>query len=211
MKKEEESLESSEGKLVESKGSKNILHSSLDNFMNSRSMYDFEYDKDLNFMYTNKYNFCSGYFPEFITLNDNLSYNLSENNSDFNYYYLYTKNGKYLKQLSNCNSRYDGKYFKEMYMAYKISKKLKWGYGVGNNVNSFNNLYLYRPGGTQSLGETGISIPKDLGMEKGSGVLGGTGISIPRNQDRVELYCGSKKRAKRTNGGEGGYNVTFLI
>ena len=52
------------------------------------------------YMYKNNKNFCSGYFPDFITLNDPMYYQLS-NNNNHKFYYLKTQNGKYLKYLSN--------------------------------------------------------------------------------------------------------------
>ena len=105
------SLKSSGGTYDGARHSKNILYPSYDSFMRSRGDFDNDYDKDINCMYINKYNFCSGYFPEFITLDDNVAYDFSKINNDPNYYYLYTKNNKYLKQVSNYNSKYDGEYF----------------------------------------------------------------------------------------------------
>ena len=167
-KKEDEpwkSLKSSEGTYVGTRYSKNILYPTYDSFMRSRGDFDYD-DKEISFMYVNKYNFCSGYFPEFITLDDKVAYNFSKMNNDSNYYYLYTNNNKYLKQLSNYKSKYDGKYFKKMYFAYKVSKKLSWNYDTGKGVVSFKDSYLCKKGRTQALGETGISIPKDLGRKE---------------------------------------------
>ena len=60
-------------------------------------------------MFCKRINFCSGYFPEFITLDNNITYELS--NSD-----------DYLKQIANCKSKYNSKYFRDIYYAYKIGK-----------------------------------------------------------------------------------------
>ena len=68
-----------------------------------------------------KKKFCSGYFPDFITLNDPLYYQLSNSNKH-NFYYLNVKNGKYLKYLSNKKSKYDNHYFSNMTYAYRVSK-----------------------------------------------------------------------------------------
>ena len=74
------------------------------------------------FMYKQNKNFCSGYFPDFITLHDPMYYQLS-NSQNHNFYFLKIQNGKYLKYLSNRQSRYDNAYFNNMNVAYRISKK----------------------------------------------------------------------------------------
>ena len=80
------------------------------------------YPNNNNFyMYKSNKNFCSGYFPDFITLNDPMYYQLS-NNNNHNFYYLKTQNGKYLKYLSNKSSKYDNLYFNNMVDAYRISR-----------------------------------------------------------------------------------------
>ena len=64
-------------------------------------------------MYEKNKNFCSGYFPSFITIND-LKYTLiSQNNHPSNIsdnYYLKTQNNKYLKQVINKHSKYNLEY-----------------------------------------------------------------------------------------------------
>ena len=196
------SLKSSEGTYDDNEVrnySRNILYPSYDDFMSNRGDCD---DNNINYMYTNKYNFCSGYFPEFITLDNDVAYNFSKMNNYSNYYYLYTNNNKYLKQLSNCNSRYDGKYFNDMNFAYKVSKKLNWNYGTGKDAVLFKNSYFYRKNKSQALGETRISIPKDLDRKNRSQALGETRISIPKDLDRTDLYGGSRIRASRREGEE---------
>ena len=74
------------------------------------------------FMYERNKNFCSGYFPDFITLDDEFYYHLS-NNINHNYYYLKVKNNKYLKYLSNNSSKYNNEYFDNLKLEYKISNK----------------------------------------------------------------------------------------
>ena len=93
--------------------------SSFDNYMivNSNCIDDNNY-----FLYNKNKNFCSGYFPDFITLNDNSYYQLS-NENNHNFYYLYVKDGKYLKYLSNINSKYNNQYFKDMNYAYRVGKE----------------------------------------------------------------------------------------
>ena len=76
-------------------------------------------------LYSNKYNLCSGYFPDFIPLDKNVFNDLYSDN-DFPKYYPYIFNGKYLKQISNSESKYNNKYFLEMKTAYDISKQF-WG------------------------------------------------------------------------------------
>ena len=83
---------------------------SLDNFIhNDSTLYDQNY-----YMYDKNKNFCSGYFPSFITL-DNDKYNMISQNTNpeniFNNYYLKTKGNMYVKQIINKNSRYNSEYF----------------------------------------------------------------------------------------------------
>ena len=90
-----------------------------------------------SFMYINKSNFCSGYFPDFILLphvdsqldpidafkNCKNSEYKKDNNKLYPSYYPNFCNGKYSKQLSNANSKYNNYYFHEMQPIYKICKK----------------------------------------------------------------------------------------
>ena len=84
------------------------------------------------YMYKRNKNFCSGYFPDFITLHDPMYYQLS-NSHNHNFYYLKIQNGKYLKHLSNKSSRYDNSYFDNMSDAYRISKKYSNKSLISNN------------------------------------------------------------------------------
>ena len=126
-KKEESSPRSSEGVPLYRTGrysSGNTLHSTYDNFIQSRLNHDCFVDFlncNNDFMFSDRINFCSGYFPDFITLDSKNAYELSEGN-DYSFYYLYTNNNKHLKQLGNCRSKYNSKYFCNMYPAYEISK-----------------------------------------------------------------------------------------
>ena len=98
------------------------------NYFNDFQMHNDFYDlydpNDLNFTNNYSYNyieenkdFCSGYFPSFITIS-NPKYDLiSQNNlpsNIFNNYYLKTKNGQYLKQVTNEHSRYNLNYHNNM-------------------------------------------------------------------------------------------------
>ena len=91
-----------------------------------------------SFMYNNKFNFCSGYFPEFILLPHvdrqldskdtfidckNSKYKNDDSNLYLNYFPKFC-DGKYTKQLSNANSKYNNYYFHKMKPIYKICKKL---------------------------------------------------------------------------------------
>ena len=78
------------------------------------------------YMYEKNKKFCSGYFPSFITLDDDKYYQISNNTNPDNIknnYYLKIKNNKYLKQLVNKNSKYNYEYFNNLKDAYRISKK----------------------------------------------------------------------------------------
>ena len=95
-------------------------------FSEERSFFDFmnKDNKCINnnnyFLFERNKNFCSGYFPNFITLDDELYYHMS-NNINHNYYYLREKNEKYLKYLSNNKSKYNNEYFDKLKYAYEIS------------------------------------------------------------------------------------------
>ena len=105
-------------------GLEHFQHMSNNNFSESDSLNIFMSNTHLDnvnyYMYKNNKNFCSGYFPDFITLDDPMYYQLS-NNNNHRFYYLKTQNGKYLKYLSNKNSKYNNVYFNEMTDAYRIS------------------------------------------------------------------------------------------
>ena len=68
-------------------------------------------------MFMKKKKFSSGYFPSFITLDDN-KYNLISQNTNPNNIkdncYLKTKDNIYLKQIVNKNSRYNLEYFNNL-------------------------------------------------------------------------------------------------
>ena len=108
---------------------RNITYASYDNYLlNNQILHNsvtYKLTKYNIFLYSNKYNLCSGYFPDFITLDDNVFKDLY---SDKNIpkYYPYIFNGKYLKQISNSESKFNNKYFSKMKSAYDISKKF-WG------------------------------------------------------------------------------------
>ena len=84
----------------------NTLHDTYDSFIDCDNLIKCNND----FMYKNKYNFCSGYFPDFIFLDEN-SFNDMYNINNFPRYYPYILNGKYLKQLSNFKRKYNNSYF----------------------------------------------------------------------------------------------------
>ena len=82
----------------------------LNNFIhNKNNLFDKTY-----YMYEKNKNFCSGYFPSFITL-DNEKYNMISLNTNpdniFDNYYLKTKGNKYVKQIINDKSKYNFEYF----------------------------------------------------------------------------------------------------
>ena len=119
-------------------------------------------------MYSNKYNMCSGYFPDFILspnldredynggYSNNIDNNAFSNDSpNFNYdndnYYPHFRNGKYSKQISNANSKYNNSYFYKLRPAYKICKKFwepfhnsKYVYKNSSNNNA-KSQFLYPP------------------------------------------------------------------
>merc|ERR1712215_640186 len=84
----------------------------------------------MGYMYENKINFSSGYFPEYILYpcvdidNVNSDYITDDINSDLNLdYYPIFYGGRYTKQLSNKYSKYNNQYFSKQYPIYKICKK----------------------------------------------------------------------------------------
>ena len=90
----------------------------------------------------NKYNLCSGYFPDYIPLDDNTFTKLYSGN-DNPKYYPYTFNGGYLKQVYNPNSKYNYDYLLERRTAYAISKKF-WG---GSSLSSIGLVWTGRESG----------------------------------------------------------------
>ena len=82
------------------------------------------------YVYENKINFSSGYFPEYILYpcvdidNVNSDCITDDINLDLNLdYYPIFFGGKYTKQLSNKYSKYNNQYFSKQYSIYKICKK----------------------------------------------------------------------------------------
>ena len=128
--------------------------SSFDNYMivNSNCL-----DNNNYFMYNKNKNFCSGYFPDFITLDDTSYYQLSNGNNS-NFYYLYIKNGKYLKYLSNKNSKYNNQYFNDMNYVYRVSKKHSRNAVISNSNGKIDNL--------DSISNSRTNIPRN--SEKGA-------------------------------------------
>ena len=89
---------------------------SLNKFISNSHLNDNNY-----YMYKKNKNFCSGYFPDFITLDDPMHYQISNNNKHSSYY-LKIQKGKYLKYLSNKYSKYNNAYFNEMTDAHTIGR-----------------------------------------------------------------------------------------
>ena len=102
-----------------------------DNYISSNSM-PYKSTNYRMYVYVNKYNMCSGYLPDFITL-DKKSFNEMFNINNSPRYYPYTMNGKYLKQISNFNSKYNSNYFSKMKFAHKLSRQIDWSYEGTNN------------------------------------------------------------------------------
>ena len=70
-----------------------------------------------NYVYEKNKNFCSGYFPSFIILPIKKFNLISQNNqinNISNNYYIKINEGKYLKQVTNPNSKYDLNYLNNM-------------------------------------------------------------------------------------------------
>ena len=80
------------------------------------------------YVFNKNYNFCSGYFPSFITLDCN-KYNLISQDTSLknikDNYYLKVKDNKYLKQVVNKNGKYNYDYFNNMKDIYQISNSYK--------------------------------------------------------------------------------------
>ena len=101
---------------------KSVLNKSFKDFMLTKDKLS---NNNSHYMYSNKHNFCSGYSPDFITLDSIDGYNFSKG-SDYSHYYLYVNNNMYLKPLSNPVSKYNNNYFDKLRHAYKISKVQGW-------------------------------------------------------------------------------------
>ena len=123
------------------------------NMYNDYQMYNDSNDSnDLNFInnFSYKYieenkDFCSGYFPSFITIS-NPKYDLiSQNNlpsNIFKIYYLKTKNGQYLKQISNEHSRYNIGYHNNMKAKYQSIKNRHINKPPSNTYYTESNSYI---------------------------------------------------------------------
>ena len=75
------------------------------------------------YVYNKNINFCSGYFPSFITLDCNKLNLISQDNSLKNIkdnYYLKVKDNKYLKQVVNSTGKYNYNYLNDMKEIYQI-------------------------------------------------------------------------------------------
>ena len=92
---------------------------SLESFLQTDSiLYDQNY-----YLYDKNKNFCSGYFPDFITLDIDKYNKISQNTNPeniFNNHYLKTKGNMYVKQIINKNSRYNFEYFNNLRSNYQI-------------------------------------------------------------------------------------------
>merc|ERR1712121_534528 len=80
-------------------------------------------DDAINYVYENKINFCSGYFPDYILYPCVNIDNVDPDLRIFLDYYPTFSEGKYTKQISNKYSRYNKQYFGKQYSIYKICKK----------------------------------------------------------------------------------------
>ena len=92
---------------------------SFDKFLQIDNMlYDHNY-----YMFERNKNFCSGYFPSFITL-DIDKYNIISQNTNpeniNNNYYLKTRDNMYVKQIINKNSKYNFEYFSNLRNNYQV-------------------------------------------------------------------------------------------
>ena len=82
------------------------------------------------------HNLGSGYFPDYISLDDN-TFNKLYSDNEKPKYYPYIVNGRYPKQIFNSNSKYNNEYFFKMKTAYKISRKF-WGGSSTPHQKSYN-------------------------------------------------------------------------
>ena len=125
---------------------------SFNKFMlNDNLIYDCNY-----YMYERKKKNCSGYFPSFITLDDD-KYNLISQNTNLdnikNNYYLKIKGNMYLKQIVNKNSRYNFEYFNNLKDAYQVRGAAISQSGVAPKLQQVNNS---QTGVTAHNSQTGV-------------------------------------------------------
>ena len=119
--------------IIDYNSSKNSLYSDSVIFGN----------KCYNYVYEENKHFCSGYFPSFITLADTKYDLISQNNNINNIsnnYYLKTKGGKYLKQVTNNKSKYNLEYINNLRNTCQgiMNKNLNINSKTFNNNNSIN-------------------------------------------------------------------------
>merc|ERR1712121_111484 len=113
---------------------KDFMKTAREHFLCKNCINDYDFNA---YMYNNKFNMCAGYFCDFILYpsvdrqvdnsNDhkyNESLNCMNDNADLILdYYPVLSGGRYTKQLSNLNSKYNNDYFSKMSSIYKICKK----------------------------------------------------------------------------------------
>ena len=184
---------------------KSVLNKSFKDFMLTKDKLS---NNNNHYMYSNKHNFCSGYSPDFITLDSIDGYNFSKG-SDYSHYYLYVNNNMYLKPLSNPVSKYNNNYFDKLRHAYKISKVQGWwntekgipkpeesekGFiDVGIDINN-NDVYVPRGSekgmpSNNSESKIGSSIPRN--SEKG--IPRGSEKGTPGNVDYRDTHTHTHK------------------
>merc|ERR1712121_629405 len=78
-----------------------------------------------NLVYKNKINFCAGYFPDYILYPCVDIDNVEPDLRLFLDYYPTFSEGKYSRQISNKNSRYNKQYFAEQHSICKICEKFQ--------------------------------------------------------------------------------------
>ena len=160
---------------------------------------------DKNYYVFNKnINFCSGYFPSYISLNCNKLNLISQDSSLKNIknnYYIKVKDKKYLKQVVNRNGKYNFSYFNGMKEYYQIgnihSKQL-------GNLDSYLQIE-----NRKKLGKKREITPhhkrstvcprtetKNWSQEEG---LDSEAISRDRESDQEEKEHSRKKKLKKTN------------
>ena len=150
-------------------------------------------NKCYNYAYERNKNFCSGYFPSFITLTNSKLDLISKNNNINNIsdnYYLKTKNGKYLKQVTNNKSKYNLDYINHLRSNCQeiINKNIssKTLISKNNNVDISNNR-----GGGNDNNKNGLSNNFNNNRGGGNDILSITN-NIANNNMKLDSHTGIK-------------------
>ena len=172
---------------------------------NSKSILSQLYNNSICVTYNNKSNLCSGYFPDFISdpyvdscifnnINDGIFIDGPPDFvADFKQYYPFVSENKYLKQISNANSKYDNSYFRNLRFEHKICKKF-WGPPKkGKSLRLISSININKPKTLPNCeGYDRIVMSSDIRTSKG-------GKQTLENQTLRNNQCSKNNQLSKTS------------